>query len=67
MFRTKEVYMFCPLMNRTCIERGCTLWIGKETGTCAIAMLPIHLNELNETLREISDDLYKLRLGDDTK
>ena len=59
--------MFCPLMNRTCIDRGCTLWIGKETGTCAIAMLPIHLNELNETLREISDDLYKLRLGDDTK
>lgn len=59
--------MFCPMMNRTCIERGCTLWIGKETGTCAIAMLPIHLNELNETLREISDDLYKLRLGDDTK
>lgn len=32
-----------------------------------MAMLPVHLNELNETLREIADDLYKLRLGDDTK
>ena len=59
--------MFCPLMNRTCIERGCALWIGKETGTCAIAMLPVHLNELNETLRGNSDDFYYLRLGDDTK
>ena len=32
-----------------------------------MAMLPIYLNELRETLGEISDDLYKLRLGDDTK
>ena len=32
-----------------------------------MAMLPIHLNELHEILGEISDDLYKLRLGDDTK
>lgn len=32
-----------------------------------MAMVSIHLNELRGTLSEISVDLYKLRLGDDTK
>ena len=63
--------MFCPLMNRTCIKRGCAWWHEDEScedaGGCATAMLPDYLNELRETLGDISDDLYKLRLGDDTK
>lgn len=65
--------MFCPLLNRHCLEKGCAWWHETEpasdkddfVGACAISMISFNMNNFQEDFEEMAFDIYKLRLGDD--